>query len=88
MRTIKHDDSRVSSCPDAGSVIAALPGWFAHDNSFTRTGLSAIVHPASSSRPDKPRKLCLLFKGQQQDPDDGANAGVTYAGHGMSLQAL
>jgi putative transposase len=32
VRTIKRDYARVSSCPDARSVMAALPRWFAHDN--------------------------------------------------------
>jgi len=32
VRTIKRDYARVSSCPDARSVMAALPGWFAHYN--------------------------------------------------------
>jgi putative transposase len=32
VRTIKRDYARVSSCPDARSVMAALPGWFAHCN--------------------------------------------------------
>jgi putative transposase len=32
VRTIKRDYVRVSSCPDARSVMAALPGWFAHYN--------------------------------------------------------
>ena len=32
VRTIKRDYARISSCPDARSVLAALPGWFAHDN--------------------------------------------------------
>ncbi len=30
VRTIKRDDARVSSCPDAQSVMVALPSWFAH----------------------------------------------------------
>ena len=32
VRTIKRDYARVSSCPDARSVMAALPGWFAQHN--------------------------------------------------------
>jgi putative transposase len=32
VRTIKRDYARVSSCPDARSVMAALPDWFAHYN--------------------------------------------------------
>ncbi len=32
VRTIKRDYARVSSCSDARSVMAALPGWFAHYN--------------------------------------------------------
>jgi hypothetical protein len=52
VRTIKRDNVRVSQRPNAKAVLHQLPSWIAHYNTtrFTRTRLSVIVHPVSSSQ--------------------------------------
>ena len=50
VRTIKRDYVRVSPRPDAETVMRQLPAGSPTTTRFTRTGLSDIVHPVSSSQ--------------------------------------
>src|SRR5215204_5426160 len=59
VRTIKRDYVRVSSIPDAKTVLSYLPGWLTHYNEEHPHRRSAIVHLASSSRPAHPRDPVL-----------------------------
>lgn len=56
VRTIKRDYVRVSACPDALAVIAALPGWFRHYNT---------VHPHRALRYRSPREFILSRSNQE-----------------------
>jgi putative transposase len=48
VRTIKRDYVRVSSLPDAGTVLENLPLWFGHYNS---------LHPHKALRYRSPREF-------------------------------
>jgi hypothetical protein len=50
MSTNKRDGALTGSYPDAGSVMAVLPGWFAYEYRLLSPELSATVHVESSSR--------------------------------------
>lgn len=56
VRTIKRDYVRVSPCPDAASVIAALSGWFRHYNT---------VHPHRALRYRSPREFIAERSNQE-----------------------
>jgi putative transposase len=56
VRTIKRDYVRVSPCPDAVAVIAALPGWFRHYNT---------VHPHRALRYRSPREFIASRSNQE-----------------------
>jgi hypothetical protein len=61
VRTIKRDYVRVSPQPDAETVLRNSPRGSPTITRFTRTGLSDIVHPVSSSQhtqdPDRVRSF-------------------------------
>jgi hypothetical protein len=61
VRTIKRDYVRVSPRPDAETVMRQLPVGSPTTTRFTRTRLSDIVHPVSSSQltqdPDRVRSF-------------------------------
>jgi putative transposase len=66
VRTIKRDYARVSSCSDARSVMAALPGWFAHYNQLHPHGTLGYRSPREFIAARQPQDALPLFKGQQQ----------------------
>jgi putative transposase len=87
VRTIKRDYARVSSCPDARSVMAALPGWFAHYNQLHPHRALGYRSPREFIADRQPRKPCPLFKGQQHLREFSYQPVSTLSEHALPIVA-